>query len=174
MRLSPLTGMRSQGFTLIELLTVVILIGVILTFASLSVGQHGDQTVKLEAQRLQHLLNLASEEAVIQARSMAVVFSRHGYQFAKIDGDKVLPIEEDSIFRKRELPEEIELELEYQGEPATFEDKDNPPRVYIFSSGEMTQFTLKFKMLDADPYTIEANFLGQVDLLPPGRDEWGS
>lgn len=171
MRLDRVHDSRCKGFTLIELLTVVLLISVIITFASLSVGQHSDKTIEEEAKRLHYLLTLAGEEAIVQSRSMALVFYKDGYEFAYIADDKLVPLEGDTIFRKRQLPDEVELELEYRGEPASFEDKDNPPRVYIFSSGEMTEFTLRLKFFDSKPYVVRANFLGQVVLLPPGSDE---
>lgn len=162
---------RTRGFTLIELLTVVLVISIILTFASLSIGQHSDRTVEEEAKRLYYLLGLASEEAIMQSRSIALVFNKHGYEFANISDDKLVPMEGDSMFRKREFPDELRLELEYRGEPASFDDEKKPPRVYIYSSGEMTEFTLKLKFYDTEPYMIRANFLGEVQLLPPGAED---
>ena len=161
--------MRSNsGFTLIELLAVVLVISIILAFASLSVGQHSDRTVEEEAKRIYYLLKLAGEEAVIQSRSMALLIRKNGYEFVHISGDTLVPIEGDSLFRKREFPDELRIELDYRGEPASFEDDKNPPRVYIFSSGEMTEFTLKLKFFDTEPYTVQGNFMGQVRILSPG------
>ena len=163
-------SVKNRGFTLIEMLVVVLVISIIITFASLSVGQHGDRTVEEEAKRIYYLLGLASEEAVLQGSSMAMLIRKSGYEFAKIEGDKLVPIK-DSVFRKRDFPDELRLELEYQGEPASFEDDKNPPRVYVFSSGEMTEFTLKLKFFDTEPYTVRANFLGQVRLVAPGAED---
>lgn len=171
-----MTSVKQRGFTLIEVITVVFIIGVILTFASISVGQHSDQTLEEEAKRLHYLIKLASEEAVLRSTSFAMEFSKEGYQFVTIAGDQFTPVEKDKLFRKREFPGGMEIQMEINDQPVSFEDKERPPRIFILASGEMTIFKISLNMEDSQPYTITGNFIGQTKLLAPGAptDESGA
>jgi hypothetical protein len=150
---------------------------VILTFATISVGQHSDQTLEEEAKRLHYLIKLASEEAVLRSVPMAMAVSKHGYQFGFTQEDQFVPFKEDEerLFRKREFPGEMEMELELYGQAVSFDDPEQLPLIYIRSSGEMSEFTMTLNLpdLDTEPYTITGNFLGQVQLLPPGAQTDG-
>ncbi|WP_455211329.1 type II secretion system minor pseudopilin GspH [Kaarinaea lacus] len=167
--------LNHRGFTLIELMTVVFIIGMILTFASISVGQHSDQTLEEEAKRLHYLIKLASEESVLRSTSMAMEFSKEGYQFVQFAGDQFVPLEGDKLFRKREFPGDMEIEMELYGQTVSFEDQERVPRIYILSSGEMTEFKISLRLEDSQPYTITGNIIGQTKLLAPGAqsDEFG-
>ncbi|MCG6968970.1 MAG: type II secretion system minor pseudopilin GspH [Gammaproteobacteria bacterium] len=161
---------RQRGFTLIELMTVVFIIGVILTFATISVGQHSDQTLEEEAKRLHYLIKLASEESVLRSTSMAMEFTKQGYQFVQIAGDQFVPLEDDKLFRKREFPGDMEIQMELYGQAVSFDDEERVPRIYILSSGEMTEFKISLRMVDTQPYTITGNIIGQTKLIAPGAD----
>ena len=170
-----MNNLNHRGFTLIEIITVVFIIGVILTFASLSVGQHSDQTLEEEAKRLHYLIKLASEESVLRSTSMAMEFSKEGYQFVLFAGDQFMPVEDDKLFRKREFPGDMEIEMELYGQAVSFDDKERVPRIYILSSGEMTEFKISLSLEDSQPYTVTGNIIGQVQLIAPGAqaDEFG-
>jgi general secretion pathway protein H len=170
-----MNSINHRGFTLIELMAVVFIIGVILTFATISVGQHSDQTLEEEAKRLHYLIKLASEESVLRSTSMAMEFSKHGYQFVQIAGDQFVPLEGDKLFRKREFPGDMEIQMELYGQTVSFDDEERVPRIYILSSGEMTEFKISLRLEDSQPYTITGNIIGQTKLLVPGAqsDEFG-
>ena len=164
-----------RGFTLIELITVVFIIGMIITFAGLSVGQHSDKTLEQEAKRLHYLIKLASEESVLRSSSLAIEFSKLGYQFVQIAGDQFVPLEDDKLFRKREFPGDMEIQMELYGQAVSFDDEERVPRIYILSSGEMTEFKISLRLLDSQPYIVTGNIIGQVELVAPGTqsDEFG-
>ena len=155
---------------------MVFIIGVILTFASISVGRHGDQTLEEEAKRLHYLIKLASEEAVLRSVSLAIEFSKQGYQFVQIAGDQFVPLEGDKILRKREFPADMKIEMELIGQRISFEDQDRPPRIFLLASGEMTDFKISLSLEDSKPYVITGNLIGQTILLPPGsnKDDFGT
>jgi general secretion pathway protein H len=151
-------------------MTGVFIIGVILTFATISVGQHSDQTLEEEAKRLHYLIKLASEESVLRSTSMAMEFTKQGYQFVQIAGDQFVPLEDDKLFRKREFPGDMEIQMELYGQAVSFDDEERVPRIYILSSGEMTEFKISLRMVDTQPYTITGNIIGQTKLIAPGAD----
>jgi general secretion pathway protein H len=160
MRFRPVSPLRrSAGFTLLELMVVLVIIGIIFTFAVLSLG--GDDLGELmeqESERMVTLLELASDEAILRGEELAVLFSEDGYEFLVLNEDRWQKTAEDRLLKAYTLPADIELRLEIEGEPPILtasaaeagqgvdeeEDEDErlQPQVFILSSGEMTPFTV--------------------------------
>ena len=157
-----------RGFTLLELMVVLVIIGVILSFVSLSSG--GDsraEQMQREAQRLIALLELASEEAVLRSEQLAIRFGETDYEFMILRGGRWLALEDDPALRLRELPKGIELRLELEENPPpglSAEDAD-APQVFLLSSGEMTPFALVLSAPESErKFRIKATLLGHLAL----------
>ena len=77
---------KASGFTLLEILVVLVIIGVLLGFASLSVSTAGD-TKRLEesAQRIVLTAGLAAQRAVLTARPVGVVFHETGFSLSEFN-----------------------------------------------------------------------------------------
>jgi len=91
-----------KGFTLIELLIVMVLIGVIMGMAMLSMGTADprDQQ-KTEAERLVKLLDLASQEAIVRGEVIGLELFGQGYRFAVVKNNKWSEESTDMVFRPR-------------------------------------------------------------------------
>src|SRR5262245_17924959 len=77
---------EASGFTLIEVLVVIVIIGVIVSVVTLSVGVLGrDEESEDEARRLWTVLQQAREEGEMQARDIGVFVSRNEYEFLRFD-----------------------------------------------------------------------------------------
>ncbi|MDO9371392.1 MAG: type II secretion system minor pseudopilin GspH [Gammaproteobacteria bacterium] len=141
------TAARPGGFTLLEVLVVVLIIGIILSFAVLKVSDRSrSETAQQEAERLAALLKLSSEEAVLQAREFALQLTAGGYEFLMLDKDAWKTLQDDGLLRPRRLPAEVTLSATIEGEATTPQDgRDQQPRIYLLSSGEMTAFTLDLR-----------------------------
>jgi general secretion pathway protein H len=162
---------QTRGFTLIEVITVVFIVGVIISFASLSVSTNEDQRVRDEAERIQHLLNLASEEAILHGRELAMQISQKGYLFVELDLEgKWVPIANDKLFRQREFPDLFDIELHMWGKKMNMEEEDKFQNIKTLSSGEMDPFILWLKKEDGEAYAIKGNLVGQTAIYPPGED----
>lgn len=163
--LSNNTTANEHGFTLLELLVVLLIIGIIVSFAGLSIGQRSSRVVHDEAERLNGLFQMASDEAVMDGRELAVEFAQNSYRFLELNQDnKWVPIEKDNLFRKREIPPDIKLDLVVEGAEASFKDEKNLPKVFVLSSGELTPFTLTLSVEGEQPYVLQGTSDGKLSL----------
>jgi general secretion pathway protein H len=171
-----------SGFTLLELMVVLVLVGIIFSFAILSIG--GDdlaEAMERETRRLETLIAMASEEAVLRSEEVAIHFREDGYTFLLLQADGWQEPENDALLRSRTLPAGITLRLEVEGDPPRLgmgeknKNKDKAkekedaeehpvPQVFILSSGEMTPFAVTLEA-DQSPlrYHLSASLMGELE-----------
>jgi len=173
------------GFTLLELMVVAVIVGILATMFTLSIGvTGGDRDLEREADRLRALVELAAEDALLQGRELGLQFYEGGYEFVTLD-----PVENrwqglsgDALLRARRLPEGIEMALELDGRSVRLRDAEDAgprpgdddgedgtdwsPQVYIFSSGDVSPpFTLRLRRRFAnDGLQISVEPDGAVDV----------
>ena len=164
----PTRQKNTGGFTLVELMAVIFIIGIIVSFAGLSINQHSDHHIEDEARRIHHLLRMASEEAVLQGQELSFVVTSSGYEFAVLEGDKWEPIAGDKLFRGRDFPEEVRVDLSVYGQEVQFDDQKKAIQIYLLSSGEVTPFRLAFKTDAGEVYAVEGELTGAIDFFGPG------
>lgn len=103
---------RRGGFTLIEVLVVLVIIGVVLTFATLSVNPSGSSDrLDTESQRLQALAQAAADDAVLYGQSIGLQLTRNGYQFIALKPSGWQRVNNpDSPLRPRSLDDDIHID----------------------------------------------------------------
>lgn len=139
-----------KGFTLIEILVVIVIIGVILSFATLAIGDGGRaKQLEQETQRLAWLLTQARYEAIMQAEEFGLLVDVDEYRFYKLQGQDWQVLQED-IFRPHSLPSGIQSELRIDGNSIILNKKCQQsscaPQLLLLSSGEFTPFEIMLTM----------------------------
>lgn len=169
---------RTNGFTLLELLVVIVIVSILFSFMTLTIRTRSpEDLIKQEAHRLNQLLQLALEEAVLRNTEYGLRFNNHGYQFLQLSEAGVWQtVEADKLLRKRELPPEMEIELAIEqidvviGEvDEDSEDDDEPtekrlqPQVFLMSSEEITpEFSARFTIPGVETsYIVNATIDGK-------------
>ena len=104
---------RQRGFTLIELLVVVVIAGILMTYTTLAIrSTTPEDIIQEEARRLTRLVQLASEEAILRGEEYGIEVFVDGYRFLRQSDGKWFAFEGDKILRERELPSDMEIELQ--------------------------------------------------------------
>ena len=165
----------SAGFTLFELLAVIIILGLVVGMAALSVGAGGrDQQIEEQGNRFIALAGLARQEVMLGGPSLAIGVTQHGYHFLHEveveDGVTAwLPLGEHRYLRNRDLlPDDLELELTLEGVDTRLElQPEQPdPHIYVYGTGEVTEFNLVIRdMREPDRKRVVTGDLGgQLEL----------
>jgi general secretion pathway protein H len=159
--------MPVRGFTLIEILVVMVLIGIIISFAVLSIGSAGEREAEQEARRFAALVDLASEEAVLKSTEMGILFQPDGYRFLAMGADDAWQPLEDDVFRLRRLPPGMALTLAVEGLPVTLEKPSEKPlpQVFLLSSGERTPFEIGVAIPDGRRFQVAVPAIGDAVVM---------
>lgn len=172
----PLREPRSRGFTLLEILVVVAIIGVMATFALLSIGNRSlDDRLAVEARRLQEVMTLAADEAVLQGVELGFIQTPEGYEFLMLKDGQWAPLEEAGPLRARELTEPFYVQLQIEGRRVAPVDtgdakQELKPQIVLLSSGDATEFVLDLRARQFDSYyRLQGDVLGRLTLDRKGN-----
>ena len=80
--LADATAHRQRGFTLLEIMIVVVIFGILISLATLSIGSISEEDISEHSRRFTTLIELSLEEAGIQNREIGLRFYQHGYEFS--------------------------------------------------------------------------------------------
>lgn len=130
------------------------------------------------ARRFTGLIDLASDEAVLNGREYGIRFEPDRYEFLvfSVDaatGQGVWTPLDDNLFRERVLPAGFSLSLTVEGQPvrlataiaaggATEEEAVPEPHVLLSSSGEITPFTLEIAGADGATEIVTVSAFGDI------------
>jgi len=152
------------GFTLIEILVVLFIVSIMSGLVVVNLPSFTrTQDFDTEARRLEVLLQMAREHAVVQAVEMGFTVEDDGYSFYYYDEIAQSWAQmQQAPFGVRKLPETMTLSLEIVGKGFSLADNEDAkgPKLLLLSSGEATPFELEIfqqpdlsKRLQSDGYS---------------------
>lgn len=114
-----------RGFTLLELLVVLVIIGIVIAGAILSLGSTGrDRGLEEERDRLSALVDYVRDRGAMMTTEYGILCGQHGYRFVYYDNLSMqwLPETLDDTLRERRLPSGLDLQLVIEGRPIVLDD----------------------------------------------------
>lgn len=187
---------KHNGFTLIEVLLVLVLISLTAVAVITTLPANQNDLSKQYAQSFYQRLQLLNEEAVLSGKDFGVRVddAKSTYVLLSLTEEGWQPLALKQIPSKTDL-DEIALQLDLGGgvwdkddrlfEPGSLFDEDmfaeeenqeavKPPQVFLFSSAELTPFTLSFYPKNGDAFNdgwrVIGKESGQILLLAPGEE----
>jgi len=175
--------MRSKGFTLVEILVVLVIMAVVISLAVLSVNATGrDSQLDEESRRLQGLVGLLHDRALLEGRDFGLRIEPTAYEFVVYDPrrDRWMMLNQEQEYRHRELPKGISFQLQLDSQTVVIKPIDRslsndappPPQVAIAASGEGTPFRLTL-LRDATQAkaSVDGDALGKITRESTNRVE---
>lgn len=155
-------------------MVVVVIIGIVTaSVVSVAFGDRRSEQLEEESNRLTALIRLAQEEAVLESRIYALGIWKTGYGFyvPAENGWAPLSSKQDKRLGARLLPEGMDMDLILDGIGVILGiEPPEDPQIFILSSGEMTAFSVDFRISDSDrePVNIAFDPLGRLLLENDG------
>ena len=147
------------------------IVGVIALASVLALTAGGsDRELGQQGRRLVALLELASEEAVMQGRELALEVFEEGYRFHVYEpaAGEWRALVDDVHLGARTLSDGLGLALEVDGRRVTLQPGPGDsarPQVMLMSSGEFTPFRLVLLRNSRVGMQLEADARGRMELV---------
>ena len=151
----------------------LVLVGIILSFATLSFDSGEDRRIKEEANRFYSLVKLAQEESILNGRELTLEIDDNGYRFKILtsEGEEAI---EDPVFRERIFAEYIHPVINIEKSQFNLKSQKDKEqiqsvKIFILSSGELTPFQIEFPASDKN-YEITGSIQGTVEITMHHKD----
>ena len=149
---------KVRGFTLVEMLVVLMTMGILVGLISVNIGPGDRDLLRLEAERLAQVLDLAADEARISGNSIAWTADMSGYRFWRLGAsNEWAEIRDNDLLRPRKLsPGMVISDLRIEAMRA-----QSVRRIEFPSGGAMLAFTIDLS-LGNEHYSVAASPVGDL------------
>ena len=168
---------HTRGFTLIEILVVVVIMAIVISLAVLSIHVTGrDRQLDEESQRIEGLLNMLHDRALIEGRDFGLRLEPNAYEFLAYDNRQARwqRLDREGEFRRRTLPPGLSFGLELDGQQVVLKPSDPnvtvdattplpAPQVAVAASGESTPFRVVMRRAETQAQaSVRGDSLGKL------------
>ena len=153
---------KVRGFTLMEVLVVLLIMGLCVGLASAIVRPDDRGLLRVEAERLAQLLDLAAVESRLTGNAIAWTADGDGYRFWRMTGDAGWSEVRDSdLLRARVLPQGMRISgLRIENMAAR-----GLMRLEFAPHGATESYSIDLS-LGAARYAVAASPIGEVQVVP--------
>ncbi|NCZ75196.1 MAG: type II secretion system protein GspH [Betaproteobacteria bacterium] len=148
-----------RGFSLIEVLVVLVLLGIVMSFASLSLRGLQGRGLALEAERLGARIQVAQQEASLLAQPIRLELDDRGYRFYRNQLGRWLLIEGDDILK----PRAWDALTDWRTNPALLAER-SPKEAFVLAIGAepiAAPFTIVL-LRDKQAVILQSDGLGPI------------
>lgn len=153
---------RGRGFTLIEMLVVLLIMGLFVGLVSAIARPDDRALLRLEAERLAQLLDLAAVQSRLTGKPIAWIANGPGYRFLQFDEDTGwAELRDGDLLRERALPQGMlvsGLQVENMRPQGAMRLEFSPYGATLSYIVEM--------VLGTERYAVAADPVGEVRALP--------
>ena len=151
-----------RGFTLLEMLVVLLIMGLLVGLVSTSTRPDERTVLRVEAERLARLLELAAAESSLTGKSIGWTADGPGYRFWRFrEDDGWSEIRDNELLRARTLPQGMAisgLRVENVGAPGVM-------RLEFSPYGPTLSFLIEISLGEVH-FRVARSPIGEVRVLP--------
>jgi general secretion pathway protein H len=153
---------KNSGFTLIEMLVVLLIMGILVGLVSTIVQPDDSALLRVEADRLVQLMNIAETESRFSGKPVAWTADRTSYRFWQFSEDKGwCEINDNNLLRARTLPAGMAItDLRIENKLSSL-----PMRVEFTPYDSTLIFSVAMSLGNAH-FTVANSLVGDVQVLP--------
>jgi general secretion pathway protein H len=177
-----------RGFSLIELLVTLLVVVIVTSLISLSVGSGGqDKQLESQLRNIAGVSEYALDEAQMRGVDYGLLLQQHmqkgetrvAYSWRELRLEGWRPPRQDAeLFAGDVLPAGLEIDLELGDIPVTeladeAASEDTSPQILFYASGETTAGTMEIRDTGSGDllWRLEWDLLGRFSLLLRGEPE---
>jgi len=169
---STIATRRGGGFTLLEVLVVISLAAILTGTVILGfTGADSEQRLRGSADQLAYTIEMARQHALQRNREWGLFVDPEELRFAEFDPEQNEWITQSQRpFGNWEPMPKVSLRVEAEGfEQLRQENREGMPKVVLFSSGEVTPFTIHLEPeSNAPPWAVTSDGISRTQA---SRDE---
>jgi type II secretion system protein H len=157
--------LAAGGFTLLELLVVITLVAILTGTVILGfTGADTEQRLRGSAEQLAYTIELARQHALQRNREWGMAVEEDAVQFLEFDPEEETWVEQVQRPFDVAVPANVALRVESEGlEALPEEQQEDLPAVLLFSSGEVTPFTVHLEPgWDAPVWTVHSDGIARA------------